>query len=282
LKVFISGITGSLGTEVTRQLLEQGVHQITGYSRCDHKQKAFPYKKDVALYLGDIRDRDRLLEATRGADIIFHFAAFKHVDSAEIQPEECIATNVAGTNNVLFCQRMNKIKRVVFTSTDKACDPINVYGCTKLIGERLVMRNPNNLVARYGNVIASNGSVIPSFVKTLKKERKVYITDTNMNRFFIRLEDAAAFVIENGLNSKGGKYIPEMRACSIEQLADAVAKVMRIKTYGMVNMGIRPGEKMFEQLVSPHEGTEIRSDKATQFTKKELIELIRPSVEALL
>lgn len=282
MRVFITGITGSLGAEVTKQLLGLGGHHITGYSRCDHKQKSFPYKKEVSLYLGDIRDRDRLLEATRGADIIFHFAAFKHVDSAEIQPEECIATNVAGTNNVLFCQRMNKIKRVVFTSTDKACDPINVYGCTKLIGERLVMRNPNNTVTRYGNCLASNGSVLPIFVRTLKKERKVYITDSNMNRFFIRIQDAAAFVIEKSFQKEGGLFIPEMRACSIELLAESVASIMKIKEYGIINTGIRPGEKLSEWLVSPHEGSEICSRTSTQFTKKELTALIKPIVEGLL
>lgn len=282
MKVFISGISGSLGSEVCKQLLEQGVHQITGYSRDEHKQKSFPYRKDVQLYLGDVRDRDRLLEATRGADIIFHFAAFKHVDSAELQPEECIATNVAGTNNILFCQRMNKVKRVVFTSTDKAVDPVNVYGCTKLIGERLVLRNPNNIVAKYGNVIASNGSVIPLFVKSLKQEKKVYITESQMTRFFIRIQDAASFVIEKAFGEKGGLYIPEMRACTIETLAECVAKVMGVSNYGIINFGMRPGEKMHEQLTSQYDDTVIRSDTAIPFTKKELTELIRPSVEALL
>lgn len=281
MKVFISGITGSLGREVTRQLLEQG-HSITGYSRCDHKQKDFPYRKEVALYLGDVRDRDRLFEATRGMDLAFHFAAFKHVDSAEIQPEECIETNIRGTNNILFCQRMNKIKRVVFTSTDKAVDPVNVYGSTKLIGERLVMRNANNVVTLYGNIIASTGSVIPLFVRSLKNEKKVYITDNAMTRFFMRIQDAANFVIEKALGEPGGKYVPDMRSCTIEALADCVATIMGIKGYGIVNVGMRPGEKLHEQLSSQFDDTIIRSDTAIQFTKKELIELIRPSVEALL
>lgn len=282
MKIFISGVSGSLGSEVCGQLLGQGVHSITGYSRDEHKQKQFMYRKDIQLYLGDIRDRDRLLEATRGADIIFHFAAFKHVDSAELQPEECIATNIRGTENILFCQRMNKVKRVVFTSTDKAVDPVNVYGCTKLIGERLVLRNQNNVVCRYGNVLASNGSVIPLFVKTLKQEKKVYITDSTMTRFFIKLPDAASFVIEKGLGERGGLYIPEMRACSIELLAESVASVMGIKGYGIINAGIRPGEKMHEALTSQHEDTQVRSDNSLHFSKKELAALIRPSVEALM
>lgn len=282
MRIFISGISGSLGTEVTKQLLEEGQHSIIGYSRCDHKQKSFPYKNDVSLYLGDIRNRDRLLEATRNVDMIFHFAAFKHVDSAEIQPEECISTNIIGTENILFCQRMNKIKRVVFTSTDKAVDPVNVYGSTKLIGERLVLRNANNVVAKYGNVIASNGSVIPLFVKSLKEEKKVYVTDANMTRFFIQIKDAARFVIEKGFGASGGTFIPEMRSCTIEALAQSVAKIMKIEGFGMVTTGMRPGEKMHEALTSQHDDNQILSDTAIQFTKRELIELIRPSVEALL
>ena len=281
--IFISGITGSLGTAVTKELLKRFKHiKILGYSRCEHRQKQFLKDRRVVLTLGDVRDRERVLEATRGADIIFHFAALKHVDTLEENPEESFKTNVLGTDNILHAQRIHGIERVVFSSTDKSVEPVNAYGASKMLANKLVLRNPNNVVTLYGNVIASNGSVIPLFVKSLLKEKTVYITSELMTRFLIRLEDAAKFVVDCGLGKTGGLKIPEMKGCKVTDIADAVSEILGVKSYKKKFIGIRPGEKLSEWLVSKHDGAEVNSDNCGRFTRSELVELIRPSVEALL
>ena len=281
MKVFITGIVGTLGSEITRQLLDKRKHQIFGYSRDEFKQQKFIYKDNVTLILGDVRNRDRLLEATRGMDIIFHFAALKHVDVLEKNPEECIETNILGTENVLHAQRINKIPRVVLSSTDKAAYPINVYGLCKALSERLVLRNKDNIVVRYGNVAASRGSVIESFVKTLREERTIYLTDARMSRFLIRIEDAARFVIESSEDFYGGLKIPQMKAAKMLDVADAVNQILGGKVYSIVTKGSRPGEKLSECLKTDYEDALVTSDTCEQFTSQELIELLKPIVGAM-
>ena len=267
MKVFITGITGTLGTEVTRILLEKKC-KVIGYSRDEQKQRNFPYK-NVTMYLGDVRDKDRLLEATRGVDVIFHFAALKCVDSLEANPEESVSTNILGTQNVLYSQRMNKIEKVCFTSTDKAVQPINVYGMCKSISERLVLRNHKNVVCRYGNVIGSRGSVVPMFKNTLEKENKVYITDNSMTRFWIRIEVAAKFVVHCAF-AEYGLCIPPMKASSVNQIAFCIAKSMSIEDFDVEYTGIRPGEKIHENIDS-----NTNSLECDQYTDIEIMDLIR-------
>lgn len=283
MKYFITGITGSLGQEVCKILLEKEGNFITGFSRDEDKQCKLTKHPRLTLYLGDIRDRDRLLEASRNSDVIFHFAALKHIDLLEENPEESIETNIWGTQNVLHAQRINDIKRVVLSSTDKAAYPINVYGACKSIAEKLVLRRSDNFVSRYGNVIASRGSVIPQFVKTLKEENKVYITDTNMSRFWITLPEAAQFISALGtVSGKGGIKIPSMKGAKVIDVASVVAECMGINSYQTKEIGIRPGEKIHECLRMGHEGEEVHSNTAHQFERHQLKDLLHPIVRGLM
>lgn len=281
MKILITGVTGTLGREVLSQLLSKTRHKIIGYSRDEQKQRTIPAHKRLTLYLGDVRDRARLVESSRDVDLIFHFAALKCVDTLEENPEEAIATNVIGTENVLFAQRRNKIPRVVLSSTDKAAYPINAYGNTKALAEKLVLRNKNNVVCRYGNVLASRGSVIPTFVKVIKQDGIVPITDHDMTRFFIRIEDAAAFVIKSGFEKNGGLKIPQMKASLMTNVALAIGDLLGKSNVTFGEVGIRPGEKINECLRMAHEGDEVHSHTAEQFEHSELIDLLTPVVEGL-
>lgn len=279
INAFITGISGTLGQAVTKILRERGDVKLTGYSRDEFKQSQLPMFKDMTLYLGDIRDQNRVVEATRNADLIFHFAALKRVDMLESNPEEAYKTNVFGTDNILHAQRANNVKRVVLSSTDKACYPINVYGCTKQVAESLVLRNPNNVVCRYGNVLASRGSVIPDFIKNIKAGEPVKITDKDMTRFFIRIEDAAKFVVDSAFSVMGGLKIPAMKATNICDVAKAIGLIYSKPVY-FSEVGKRPGEKLAECLRMDHEGGSVFSDTATRYTEEELAELILPLIEA--
>lgn len=253
MNCFITGVTGTLGQTVTGMLLARG-HTVIGYSRDEQKQRTIPQYEGLTLYLGDIRDRTRMFEAARGADIIFHFAALKCVDTLEKNPEEAIATNVIGTENVLYAQRALGIDRVVLASTDKAVYPINAYGNSKALAERLVLRNPNNVVCRYGNVLGSRGSVLPMFVASLKsKEAHVEVTDKRMTRFWTTVDRAASFVIQSGFEQDGGLKIPPMQTASVVQLVDTVAEYLDVKAFSVNDVGIRPGEKIHECLIASHE-----------------------------
>jgi len=279
MKILITGITGTLGTAVAKILSEEPYY-LMGYSRDELKQSKFEIS--LPLYLGDVRDSKRLIEASRGADLIFHFAALKHVDKLEENPEESISTNLQGTMNVLHAQRVNGVNRVVFSSTDKAAYPINVYGMSKAIAERLVLRNPNNVVCRYGNVLASRGSVVEKFVKTLREKNCVYITDEHMSRFWITIEDAAHFVVANGLSQhNGGLKIPAMKGAVITQISGAIAALLGINSYKTCKIPTRPGEKLIECLRTEYEGDALYSNKVPQYEFNELIEILRPIVKEL-
>lgn len=280
MKYLITGITGSLGTAVSRSLLDSG-NEVIGISRDECKQARIPRHSKLTLYLCDIRDQDRFVEASRGVDLIYHFAALKHVDILEDNPEEAIETNVAGTKNVLHAQRVNKVPRVVLSSTDKAAYPINTYGMSKGLAERLVLRNPSNIVCRYGNVLASRGSVVEKFVRTLRDANTVELTDANMSRFWITIKGAAEFVIWSSRDTKGGLKIPQMKAASVSMVAEVIAKIMKIPSYKVVDVGIRKGEKIAECLRTSFEGQEAFSNSVTQYTEEELTNLLLPIVGTL-
>lgn len=252
MRVFISGITGTLGQELLKLFLaDDQVDHIVGYSRCELKQKQIPKNDKLTLYIGDVRDQARLLEATRKTDVIFHLAALKHVDTLELNPEEAIKTNVVGTVNILHCQRMNRVPRVVFTSTDKAVFPINAYGMSKALAEKLVLRNPANIVCRYGNVMASRGSVIPLIAEALIKKESVKITDPLMTRFWILPSEVAKFVKDSILGGSDGPLpirIPSMPACSMVNLVEEIASILGVTKYEVDIVGPRPGEKIHESI----------------------------------
>lgn len=281
MRYLISGVTGSLGTEVATRLLRDKNNEVVGYSRDECKQARFFQHERLTLYLGDIRDQDRILEACRGIDMVFHFAALKHVDKLETNPEEAVMTNIMGTLNVLHAQRNWNIKRVVLSSTDKSAYPVNVYGASKLIAERLVSRNGNNVICRYGNVLASRGSVIEKFVKSLKESKEVHITDVNMTRFWITVQDAAAFIINQSESKRGGLKIPEMQAATLMDIAQATADCMGIQSFTIIHTGSRPGEKIAECLRTEYEGEEVFSNRVGQYSNKDLTKLLEPIVEQM-
>lgn len=257
MKIWISGISGTLGQVVCRMLLARG-HSITGYSRDEQKQ-ALLSPLDVVLYLGDIRDGRRVEESTRGMDLILHFASHKMVDLLESNPEEAVSSIVLGTQNILYAQRVNRIPRVAFTSTDKAVYPVNVYGSCKMTAEKLVLRNPNNIVCRYGNVLGSRGSVLPMFVKSLREHQLVKVTSVRMTRFWTTVEKAASFVISCALEADGGVHIPPLSSSSVLSLAEAVAKHIGVDAYSIEETGIRPGEKLHECLMTHEEAKDGRA-----------------------
>lgn len=280
--VLITGITGTLGQAVSQKLLSHKDLHIYGLSRDEQKQRLIPPHKRQTLILGDVRDQTRVLESTRNIDLLFHFAALKCVDTLEDNPEESIRTNVNGTENVLYSQRINKIKRVVLSSTDKACKPINVYGACKLLSEKLVLRNSNNVVVRYGNVLASRGSVIPMFVKTIQEKGLVEITDINMTRFFIRIDDAAEFVIQSALGKDGGLKIFNMKSVSILDLAYAISELIGVKKPIVRVTGMRAGEKIHEDLCHEYERSDaLTSQNSLKYSKDELFKLLGPIVDKL-
>jgi UDP-N-acetylglucosamine 4,6-dehydratase len=279
MRILITGITGTLGTALTTLLLEDG-HEVVGYSRCELKQSQFQKHEKLTMYVGDVRDRDRLIEASRNVDLIFHLSALKRIDSCEENPEECVATNVYGTENVLHAQRINKIPRVVLSSTDKAVYPINIYGMSKATAEKLVRRNPNNVVCRWGNVLGSRGSAIPHFVKTLREGKYLDITDKKCTRYWLPVEDAAIFMWLASQKPVGGLYIPEMKAYPVLKLALMIAKIIGIEPKRINDIGIRAGEKLHEHLRRDDEGGElVSSDNIHWFSAKELEATLRPILE---
>jgi len=213
--ILITGGTGSLGKALTRALLQRNdVKAIRIYSRDELKQSELKKRFDdprMRWFIGDVRDYSRLNEAMYGADIVIHAAAMKQVDTAEYNPLECIKTNIGGAENVINACLANGVERCIALSTDKACNPINLYGATKLCSDKLFVA-ANNMagkrqtrfsVVRYGNVVGSRGSVIP-FFKSLADSEPTPITHKDMTRFFIEIEDAAQFVIANIFRMYGG------------------------------------------------------------------------------
>lgn len=281
VKHLVTGCTGTLGRAVIDRLLQDPGVEVVGYSRDELKQSQIPKHPRLTLYLGDVRNRERLIEASRGVSVLFHFAALKRVDSMEENPEECILTNVRGTENVLGAQRTNKIRRVVLASTDKAAHPETVYGACKFLSERLVLRNQYNIVARYGNVLASRGSVVHSFVKSLIESNTINITHQDMTRFFLSIDQAAEFVLSSARELDGGLKIPKLKACKIIDMAMVIADLLKIEKPKVNIIGIRGIEKLHECLRTPSEGGLEYSDTAKQYTKAELAHLVKPVVESI-
>jgi FlaA1/EpsC-like NDP-sugar epimerase len=212
--------------------------------------------------LGDIRDLDRLRFAMDGVEVVFHTAALKHVGLGEYNPFEVVQTNLQGLNNVIRASLDANVSRFIFTSSDKAVNPTNVMGASKLMGERLVtaaneirgLRATRFASVRFGNVLGSRGSVLPIFVRQLRSGKPVTLTDEAMTRYVMTIEEAGALVLEAGARMLGGEvFVAKMRALRIVDLARAVADIVLGKPCDFVRTGPRPGEKLFEELVSPDE-----------------------------
>ena len=266
-KIFITGATGSFGKEFIYEILNKfKPNKIIIYSRDEVKQ--FDLKNDLKQFkffeyiLGDIRDFARLNESMTDVDYVIHAAALKQVNTAEINPFEFIKTNINGTENVIKAAIQNKVKKVITLSTDKACNPINLYGATKLCADKLTIA-ANNFsnnsqtklsVTRYGNVVGSRGSIVP-FLINLKKNNLDYfpITDEKMTRFWITLKQSVNFVIDNLSIMNGGEiFIPKIPSIKITSLANVIDKKRKFKI-----IGIRPGEKIHEMMFDVNDSNKI-------------------------
>jgi len=260
--ILITGGTGSLGKALTQRIFKENpnVRRLVIYSRDEQKQfqmaQEYPLNEypQIRFFIGDVRDKERLKRAMQGIDYVIHAAAMKHVHLAEYNPSECIKTNIGGAENVIYACLETNVQRVVALSTDKACAPINLYGATKLTSDKLFIA-ANNIkganpirfsVVRYGNVMGSNGSVIPFFINK-KKEGIIPITDPDMTRFNISLEGGVDMVMHALDNAWGGElFVPKIPSYRILDVAKAIAPECEIKI-----VGIRPGEKIHEEMITP-------------------------------
>ena len=259
--VLITGGTGSLGKALTRRIFQEfpSIKRLVIFSRDEQKQfqmaQEYPNSQypSIRFFIGDVRDRERLIRAMNEIDYVIHAAAMKHVHLAEYNPSECIKTNIGGAENVIHACLQTGVERVVALSTDKACAPINLYGATKLTSDKLFVaanniRGKNNIqfsVVRYGNVMGSNGSVIPFFLKK-RKEGFLPITDPNMTRFNISLDGGVDMVFHALANAWGGEiFVPKIPSYRIKEVATAISPDAEQRI-----IGIRPGEKIHEEMIT--------------------------------
>ena len=261
--LLITGGTGSFGNAVLRRFLESDLAEIRILSRDEKKQddmrKRYSHPK-LKFYIGDVRDYQSVLSAMRGVDFVYHAAALKQVPSCEFHPMEAVKTNILGTENVLEAAISCSVKRVVCLSTDKAVYPINAMGISKAMMEKVVVaksRSSNGTVicaTRYGNVMASRGSVIPLFVEQIKAGQPITITDPDMTRFMMTLDDAVDLVLYAFEHGKPGEiYVQKAPAATIETLAHALTDLMGLPEHEVRVIGTRHGEKLFEALLSREE-----------------------------
>jgi UDP-N-acetylglucosamine 4,6-dehydratase (inverting) len=259
--ILITGGTGSLGKALTKTILEKWpqIKRLVIFSRDEQKQfqmaQEFPTSEfpQMRFFIGDVRDKERLIRAFEGIDYVIHAAAMKHVHIAEYNPDECVKTNVNGAENVIHAAIQTGVKHVVALSTDKACAPINLYGATKLTSDKLFVA-ANNIrgkhdikfsVVRYGNVMGSNGSVIPFFINK-KKEGILPITVESMTRFNISLQGGVDMVLHALDTAWGGEiFIPKILSYKITDVAQAIGPECEHRV-----IGIRPGEKIHEEMIT--------------------------------
>ena len=278
--ILITGGTGSFGKQFVKTVLSRYQPQkVIVYSRDELKQyeMAQEFNAPVMRYfIGDVRDRDRLRLAMRGVDYVIHAAALKHIPAAEYNPMECIKTNIHGANNVIDIALDQEVEKVIALSTDKAVNPINLYGATKLAADKLFVA-ANNIVGemktrfavvRYGNVVGSRGSVVPFFQKLIQqKAPEIPITDPRMTRFWITLQQCVDLVINSFERMHGGEiFVPKIPSMKITDLAETLAPGLPIKI-----VGIRPGEKLHEAMFSS-EASHLVLEFAEHY-------VIRPTIE---
>ena len=263
--ILITGGTGSLGQALTKRLLEYNVKAVRIFSRNESKQIEMEsnIKDDrIRFFLGDVRDLQRLTRATEDVDLVFHAAALKHVPKIEYNPFEAIKTNVVGSQNVIDACLTNDVEKVIGVGTDKAVSPLNTYGATKLLMEKLFVAannylNPEKhrtvfLAVRYGNVLGSSGSVIPKFIEQIKANKPVTITDPKMTRFSITMDEALDFIFNATKIGKGSEvFVPKLRAYNIVDVKNALTELL--SDTGEKIIGIRTGEKLHETLINEDE-----------------------------
>lgn len=263
--LLITGGTGSFGNAVLRRFLDTDIAEIRIFSRDEKKQDDMRKKYNnskLKFYIGDVRDFSSIKNASRGVDYIYHAAALKQVPSCEFHPMEAVKTNVLGTENVLEAAITNEVSRVVCLSTDKAVYPINAMGISKAMMEKVIVAKSRNVDSkktvicgtRYGNVMASRGSVIPLFVDLIRDGKPLTITDPNMTRFMMTLEDAVDLVLYAFTHgSNGDIFVQKAPAATIETLAIALKDLLNVPEHPINVIGIRHGEKLYEALLSREE-----------------------------
>lgn len=261
-RILITGGTGSLGRALTKRLLKYDIESIRILSRNENSQIRMEQEYEdsrLRFFIGDVRDKERLMRAIEGVHIVFHAAALKHVPVIEYNPFEAIKTNVIGTQNVIDVCHAHKVEIAVGVGTDKAVSPLNTYGATKLLMERLfvsassyvdIKKHPTKFIAvRYGNVLGSSGSVLPKFYEQIMSKGKITITDSHMTRFSILMEEALDFILNSAKNGKGSDvFVPKLRAYNILDLKDALFSLIGKAKVEITK--IRPGEKINEVLIN--------------------------------
>lgn len=272
-RILVTGGTGSIGSVIVKELLKYKPKQIRILSRDESKQFALmheltvPKSVKVNFLIGDIRDKERLDMAMENIDIVFHAAALKHVSSCEKNPFEAIKTNVQGTQNIINCAYANNVDKVVMVSTDKATEPTNVMGCTKLLAEKLILasflykgnKKTKFCCVRFGNVLGSRGSVVPLFINQLKNGQPVTVTDPNMTRFLMFISDAVKLVFKAVKMMKDREiFVLKMPVVNLKDLAQAVIEFYQDK-YNIKNnpsikiIGRKDGERIHERLLTAEE-----------------------------
>ena len=264
-KILITGGTGSLGQALTRRLLKDDVDTVRIFSRNENKQVTMESEfndERLRFFIGDVRDLPRLQRALEDVDIVFHAAALKHVPVIEYNPFEGIKTNVVGTQNLIEACLHEDVEVAVGVGTDKAVSPLNTYGATKLLMEKLFVTanyylNPKRhgakfISLRYGNVLGSSGSVVPKFIDQIRTQQKITLTSREMTRFNITMDEALDFIFDSTIKGKGGEiFVPKIKAYSIMDLIDALSELLgEVK---IEDVPIRLGEKFQEVLINEHE-----------------------------
>lgn len=263
--LLITGGTGSFGNAVCRRFLDTDIKEIRIFSRDEKKQDDMRklYNNDkLKFYIGDVRDYESIFDALRGVDFVFQAAALKQVPSCEFYPMQAVRTNVIGTDNVLTAAINAGVKKVIVLSTDKAVYPINAMGISKAMMEKVAVAKSRNLddsqiticCTRYGNVMASRGSVIPLFIDQVRKGRPITITDPNMTRFMMSLDQAVELVLFAFNNGKNGDiFVQKAPGATIEKLARCIVTMLKKPEYEIKVIGTRHGEKLYESLLTREE-----------------------------
>ena len=274
-RILVTGVCGTVGKELVHQLLTKPEYNPKELIGLDNNESELFFQDQKYLdvvnahfFVVDIRDRDELARKMNGVDIVFHCAAMKHVIMSERSPDQAIQTNIQGVQNIINASQLNGVEKVIFTSSDKAVNPTNVMGTSKLMGERLMTaansskRSNGTIFAstRFGNVLGSNGSVIPIFHNQIAKGGPVTLTDINMTRFVMSISDSVKLIIDSALLAKGGEvFITKMKVIRIEDLAKAMIAELaekynfKAEEIKVVEIGAKPGEKLYEELMSQEE-----------------------------
>jgi FlaA1/EpsC-like NDP-sugar epimerase len=270
-KILLTGAAGTVGKEIVKQLVsfEPAELRLMDNNETEMFFLMEAYgNENIFCFLGDIRDRDKLETLSKDIDIIIHSAAFKHVYLSEYNPFDVVQTNIIGVENIIRAATACKVHHLLFTSSDKAVNPTNVMGTSKLMGEKLItaasaVRNNNNTIyssTRFGNVLGSRGSVVPLFMKQIKQGGPVTVTDRRMTRFVMTIQEAARLVLKSVPISRGGEvFVTKMPVVRIPDLAEVMIKLLA-PNYGydtsdirIVEIGAKPGEKLFEELMTDQE-----------------------------